>query len=64
MKNGRSCGLVRLEAAPEGFTLGDPGASRYTRRECEICRNRKACHRLHINEYRALGVGKDAGDAL
>ncbi|KAG7187687.1 hypothetical protein KM043_016743 [Ampulex compressa] len=60
MKNGRGCRPVRLEAAPGGFAGEDPGAWWYTRRECEICRNRKACHRLHINEWRTP-LGKARG---
>lgn len=52
---GIRCGASAAASASAlgGFTREDPAASRHTRRECEICRNRKACHRLHINECRA-----------
>lgn len=68
MKNGRECRLRCVsKRSPEdlrGWEI-QPAlparAARYTRRECGICRNRKACHRLHINEHahhRARGAGR------
>jgi len=43
---------------------GSLRAGRYTRRECGICRNRKTCHRLHINERYSAGRKTREGCAL